>query len=89
MKFIDRIKSFLGFDAEGSWRGPFYGLGHLGNVFSLGRIEDGYQRDLERMGKQTPTAARFAAVSLYSDAVALMPGRHMVANEGGGAVTAL
>jgi HK97 family phage portal protein len=31
---------------EGSWRGPFAGLGELGNWFALGRIEDGWQRNL-------------------------------------------
>lgn len=40
-----RVKSWWA-GAEGSWRGPFYGQGHLGNWFRLGRLEDGFQRDL-------------------------------------------
>lgn len=31
---------------EGSWRGPFAGIGELGGTYELGRIEDGWQRNL-------------------------------------------
>lgn len=32
--------------AEGSWRGPFFGVGEQGHTFELGRLEDGFQRNL-------------------------------------------
>lgn len=38
-----KIKSLF---TEGSWRGPFYGMSPSGNWFELGRLEDGFQRDL-------------------------------------------
>lgn len=31
---------------EGTWRGPFFGLGELGNTFELNSLEDGWQRNL-------------------------------------------
>jgi HK97 family phage portal protein len=40
---IQRVKQLWN---EGVWRGPFYGQGFLGNWFQLGRLEDGFQRDL-------------------------------------------
>lgn len=83
MGFIQRIKSFFGQGAEGSWRGPFFGLGHLGNMFEFGRREDGFQRDLHLHGN-SPTAAKFAAVGLISDAISLMPGSHYSQLDGGG-----
>lgn len=50
-----RLKSWWGESAEGSWRGPFFGQGHLGHFFQLGRLEDGFQRDLrvDRAGMQS------------------------------------
>ena len=44
MNIIQRAKSWLG--VEGSQRGPFAGQGHLGGWYTLGSMEDGYQRDL-------------------------------------------
>lgn len=43
-----RIKSFFGGAPalEGQWRGPFSGIGHLGNSFQLSSLEDGWQRGL-------------------------------------------
>lgn len=43
-----KIKSLFGGAPalEGQWRGPFYGQGHLGGMFELGSIEDGWQRGL-------------------------------------------
>jgi HK97 family phage portal protein len=49
-----RLKSWWD-TAEGSWRGPFFGQGHLGHFFPLGRLEDGFQRDLrvDRAGMES------------------------------------
>ena len=44
MKLFDRIKGIFG--GEGAWVGPLSGRGFLGNSFELGRIEDGFQREL-------------------------------------------
>ena len=46
MGLVAKIKGLLGYGAEGSWRGPFFGMSSLGNWFELGRLEDGFQRDL-------------------------------------------
>lgn len=45
MNLIDRAKNFFGF--EGSARGPFSGMSEMGNAWSLGSLEDGWQRNLE------------------------------------------
>lgn len=42
---------------EGTWRGPFFGQGRRGNWFRLGRLEDGFQRDL-RVGWGVPRDMR-------------------------------
>lgn len=42
---LRRVKAWWD-SGEGTWRGPFYGQGHLGHWFQLGRLEDGFQRDL-------------------------------------------
>lgn len=42
---LQQFKQWWGGE-EGSWRGPFFGQGHLGHWFELGRLEDGFQRDL-------------------------------------------
>jgi HK97 family phage portal protein len=36
--------------AEGSWRGPFFGIGEQGHTFELGPLEDGWQRNLSVVG---------------------------------------
>lgn len=35
---------------EGSWRGPFSGVGELGSWFRMDRLSDGWQRNLKRAG---------------------------------------
>lgn len=44
MGFIDRVKSLV--RAEGSWRGPFSGMGELGNSYGIDSLGDGWQRNL-------------------------------------------
>jgi HK97 family phage portal protein len=46
MGVLSRVKSFFGAGREGTWRGPFHGQGELGGWYELGRLEDGYQRNL-------------------------------------------
>jgi HK97 family phage portal protein len=47
-----RLKSLFGGAPalEGQLRGPFMGMGHLGNMFKLGSMEDGWQRGLNLNG---------------------------------------
>ena len=35
------VKQWANDCAEGSWRGPFFGIGELGGSFELGPLEDG------------------------------------------------
>lgn len=44
MSIATRIKSLLGI--EGSWRGPFSGMGELGGVYGISPLGDGWQRNL-------------------------------------------
>jgi HK97 family phage portal protein len=44
---------------EGSWRGPFSGIGELGHVIGLGSLEDGWQRNISVSARQ---AERFGPV---------------------------
>jgi HK97 family phage portal protein len=51
------VKGFL--SGEGSWRGPFNGMGENGNMFSMGMLEDGWQTNLHVNGysaRHVPTA---------------------------------
>lgn len=43
-----RIKNWFGFDGaqEGSWRGPYMGMGELNNWYPMSSMEDGWQRHL-------------------------------------------
>lgn len=64
--------------AEGSWRGPFYGMGEFGGMFELSPIEDGFQRNLDVRGwgvRQVPAA--FAAVMANAKAVSQCSPSHM------------
>jgi HK97 family phage portal protein len=79
---MQRMRSWL--PGEGSWRGPFSGQGHLGNWYELGRLEDGYQRDLrvDRYGMQyIPVIAGLR--HLHRSAFAQLRPHHMRENEKG------
>lgn len=70
MSLKSKIKSWMPFGAEGSQRGQFSGFGEFGTRFPLGRIEDGYQRNLTReqsSGREIPTA--YACVMATARAV--------------------
>jgi HK97 family phage portal protein len=51
-----RIARSWPWGTEGTWRGPFAGIGEQGHSFELGRLEDGWQRNLAIPG---PASARF------------------------------
>ena len=68
MSIAQRIKGF--FAAEGESRGPWYGQGELGNWYELGRLEDGFQRNLDMPhidAKKIPAA--YASVMANARAV--------------------
>ena len=44
MSFMSRLKSLFG--AEGSYRGPFMGMGELGGVYPIGSLDTGWQQNL-------------------------------------------
>lgn len=83
MRFADRVKSWLGFGTEGSWRGPFFGRGELGGLFELGPFEDGYQRNLEVGGfgaRNVP--AVYACVMVIARSISQCYPRHIRATGG-------
>lgn len=73
--FGGQSKSLVGAGAEGSWRGPFNGIGELGGVFPMNALEDGWQRYLD-----VPTARGvapvYACVSLYARALSQCTPNH-------------
>jgi len=79
-----RLKDAFGVGTEGSWRGPFFGAGHLGHWFELGRWEDGYQRGLtvpSYTGRLIPAA--YAAVLANARAVSQCYAAHKHVDERG------
>jgi HK97 family phage portal protein len=59
--FIARVQQTIKglVSSEGSWRGPFNGMGENGNMFQMGELEDGWQRNLFVNGmtaRHVPTA---------------------------------
>lgn len=84
---LERVKSW--FDGEGSWRGPFFGQGHLGNWFRLGRLEDGFQRDLRVASWDMQRIPVIAGLrQLHRSAFAQLRPHHM-RQEASGAITDL
>lgn len=73
------IKNFFGFGgAEGSWRGPFTGVGEWGGAYCLEPPGDGWQRNLEvgSWGVRRVPAA-YAAVIANASAVSQCWPRHL------------
>jgi HK97 family phage portal protein len=82
-----RVKDLFG-GPEGSWRGPFFATGHLGHLFPLGRIEDGFQRGLAiggYEGRLIPAA--YAAVLSNARAVSQCYAAHKHVDEKGNVTT--
>jgi HK97 family phage portal protein len=76
--FATRVKDLFGFGAEGSWRGPFTGIGELGGGYCIEKLGDGWQRNLEigSSGVRRVPAA-YAAVIANASAVAQCWPRHL------------
>lgn len=84
LRLKDWLSNFSG--AEGSWRGPFYGLGNLGGWYQLGQLEDGFQRQLSIPfinGRLIPAA--YAAVMANARAVSQCYATHRTIDEDGDA----
>ena len=68
MKLLDKAKALMGF--EGASRGPFSGMGELGNFYGIESYGDGWQRNLEIsdfQAKNVPTV--YACVMAISRAI--------------------
>ena len=77
-----RLKSWLGIGAEGSWRGPFFGMTELGGWRQIGSLDTGWQQNL------TPEAARgvasvYACVMLNARAISQCHPYHMRESDNG------
>lgn len=77
MGAVSKIKSWLGLGGEGSWRGPFYGAAPSGNWYSLGRLEDGFQRDLALSGGARNVPAVYACVMAIARAMSQCYPKHI------------
>lgn len=77
MGFIDRAKSLFGVNREGSWRGPFTGMGELGNPYLLGRLEDGWQRNLSVSYDSSRVPAVYACVMVIARSISQCYPRHV------------
>ena len=77
------VKQWANDCAEGSWRGPFFGIGELGGSFELGPLEDGWQRNLA-VFRNPRIAVVYACVAAYAQSIATMGVAHMKILEQGG-----
>lgn len=69
---------------EGSNRGPFWGMGELGNLFRLGSKEDGWQRNLRLPWKRVDKVPIvYACVMAQSRAVSSCYAQHRVIDSAG------
>lgn len=75
----DKTKS-----GEGSWRGPFDGMGELGNSFVLDPFEDGWNRNLQRNTQDWRVPVVYASVMLSARAITQCDARHIVQQPNGG-----
>ncbi len=80
------IKSFLGIGlgSEGSWRGPFSGLGELGGSYMLDPLEEGWQRYLSPGKDNWRVAVVYACVMMSARAVSQCEAKHTVKQADGG-----
>ena len=68
---------------EGSWRGPFLGIGELGSSFQLTEWEDGWQRNLTPWLSKV-CGAVYACKNVMAQAIATMPIYHLRLLDNGG-----
>ena len=70
-------------NGEGSWRGPFQGIGELGHSFQLSEWEDGWQRNLTPWLNKV-CGAVYACKNVMAQAIATMPIHHLRLLDDGG-----
>jgi HK97 family phage portal protein len=90
MKLLERAKSFFGIGTgvvhgEGSYRGPFMGMGEGGGWHQYDPLGDGWQRALHAPGKGG-VAIVYACVMLYCRAVSQCTAHHLIRGDDGGDV---
>lgn len=83
--FGQRLKGWLGLGGgEGSYRGPFYGIGELGGSYMLDPFEEGWQRNLAPQVDPWRVAVVYACGMMSARAIAQCEPKHLVANSEGG-----
>lgn len=81
MGFLDRVKTLM--RAEGSHRGPFYGLSEFGRSWEINPLGDGWQRNLDVTGygaRHVP--AVYSCVMAISRAVSQCYPKHVRQTDG-------
>lgn len=91
---IERVRGFFAGESsksftqpEGSWRGPFFGMGELGHMFQMGHLEDGWQRNLDLnyfQARHVPTV--YACVMAISRAISQCYPKHVRTNASNGSI---
>jgi HK97 family phage portal protein len=77
-------KSILGMSPEGSWLGGFFGASQYGNLFSLSRKEDGWQRGLSHAYyDSTKVPIVYSCVIAYCRVISACWAKHIRITEGG------
>lgn len=79
-----RFKSWFGFGAEASWRGPFSGIGELGGSYVLDPFEEGWQRNLKPVTDQWRVAVVYACGMMSARALAQCEPKHLIRESDGG-----
>lgn len=72
-----------GVGSEGSWRGPFSGIGELGHSFTIGAYDNGWQRNLAMAGCDDRVAAIFYNCALNARAACQCEPLHIQEGEDG------
>ena len=70
--------------AEGSWRGPFSGLGELGNVFGMTYLQDGWQNNLQLSSRNAEDFGPvYSCIAILSQELSRIPIKHYaIADDG-------
>lgn len=82
MNTLNRIKSWFGSGAEGSYRGPAPAISELGNWFPVA-FGDGYQSGLTLADKDQMNTTVEACVKTISETIAMLPIKHIRIEENG------
>lgn len=86
MSLASRLKSWLGFGSmpaaqEGSWRGPFSGIGEQGTSFMLTPFEEGWQRNLSPSVDNWRVSVVYACAMMTARAISQCEPKHLVKQE--------